>query len=42
VMPGCGHWLHVEKPRLFNGIVTRFLAPPEQRKLAVTSTGKEG
>lgn len=26
VMPDCGHWLHVEQPRLFNGIVTRFLA----------------
>lgn len=26
VMPGCGHWLHAEQPRLFNGIVQRFLA----------------
>jgi esterase len=25
VMAGCGHWLHAEKPRLFNGIVGRFL-----------------
>jgi esterase len=25
VMPGCGHWLHAEKPILFNGIVERFL-----------------
>jgi esterase len=25
VMPGCGHWLHVQKPRLFNSIVRRFL-----------------
>jgi len=25
VMPGCGHWLHAEKPTLFNGIVERFL-----------------
>lgn len=25
VLPGCGHWLHVEKPQLFNGIVERFL-----------------
>ncbi|MDZ7782129.1 MAG: alpha/beta fold hydrolase [Halioglobus sp.] len=25
VMPGCGHWLHVEKPQMFNGIVARFL-----------------
>ena len=29
VMPDCGHWLHVEKPQLFNGIVARFLARPE-------------
>ena len=27
VMSDCGHWLHVEKPQLFNGIVARFLAP---------------
>ncbi|MEH6636218.1 MAG: alpha/beta fold hydrolase [Halioglobus sp.] len=27
VMPGCGHWLHAQKPRLFNGIVRRFLSP---------------
>ncbi len=25
VMPGCGHWLHAERPALFNGIVRRFL-----------------
>jgi esterase len=25
VMPGCGHWLHAQQPRLFNGIVSRFL-----------------
>ena len=25
VMPDCGHWLHVQQPRLFNGIVNRFL-----------------
>jgi esterase len=25
VMPGCGHWLHAQQPRLFNGIVERFL-----------------
>ena len=25
VMPGCGHWLHAQQPRLFNGIVNRFL-----------------
>ena len=26
IIPGCGHWLHVQKPQLFNGIVARFLA----------------
>lgn len=26
VLPGTGHWLHVEKPEVFNGIVQRFLA----------------
>jgi esterase len=41
VMPGCGHWLHVEKPALFSGIVARFLALPEQRKLALSANGKE-
>ena len=25
IMPGCGHWLHVQKPQLFNAIVARFL-----------------
>jgi esterase len=25
VMPGCGHWLHAQNPRLFNSIVRRFL-----------------
>lgn len=25
VMPGCGHWLHAERPSLFNSIVGRFL-----------------
>lgn len=25
VVPGAGHWLHVEKPDVFNGIVRRFL-----------------
>jgi esterase len=34
VMPGCGHWLHVEKSQLFNGIVGRFLVPPKPRMLA--------
>jgi esterase len=27
IMPGCGHWLHVEKPQLFQALVARFLAP---------------
>jgi esterase len=26
VMPDCGHWLHAQQPRLFNGIVSRFLS----------------
>lgn len=30
VMAGCGHWLHAEKPVLFNSIVARFLASLEQ------------
>ena len=25
IMPGCGHWLHAQQPRLFNAIVKRFL-----------------
>ena len=25
IMPGSSHWLHVEKPQLFNGLVSRFL-----------------
>jgi esterase len=33
VMPDCGHWLHAEKPQLFNGIVGRFLAPSKPRML---------
>ena len=33
VMPDCGHWLHVQKPQLFNRIVGRFLAQPKQRML---------
>lgn len=28
IIPGCGHWLHAEKPLLFNGIVERFLQQP--------------
>ena len=30
VLPGTGHWLHVEKPDAFNGIVRRFLAAQER------------
>lgn len=26
VIPGAGHWLHAEQPRLFNSIVRRFLS----------------
>ncbi len=29
VMPGCGHWLHAEQPRLFNSVVRRFLTSVE-------------
>jgi len=29
VMPGCGHWLHAQQPRLFNSIVARFLSAQE-------------
>ncbi|MFT4824176.1 MAG: esterase [Halioglobus sp.] len=25
IMPGCGHWLHVQEPRLFNSMVGRYL-----------------
>ncbi len=28
IILGCGHWLHAEKPLLFNGIVERFLQQP--------------
>jgi esterase len=34
IMPDCSHWLHAQKPQLFNGIVQRFLESAEQRKLA--------
>jgi esterase len=33
VMSGCSHWLHAEKPQLFNGIVERFLVPLKPRML---------
>ncbi|MCB1686908.1 MAG: alpha/beta fold hydrolase [Halioglobus sp.] len=36
IMPECGHWLHAEKPQLFNGIVSRYLESAEQRKLGVS------
>jgi esterase len=42
VMPDCGHWLHVQQPQQFNGIVTDFLGSVVSRKLAVTGTGSEG
>ena len=29
VMPDCGHWLHAQKPQLFNSIVLRFLTDGE-------------
>jgi esterase len=41
VMPGCGHWLHAEKPQLFNGIVARFLAAQERYSLLQSGNGKE-
>ena len=25
IIPGAGHWLHAEKPAIFNGIIKRFL-----------------
>jgi esterase len=35
IMPGCGHWLHAERPQLFNGLVRRFLlAPPPKGQYA--------
>jgi len=42
VLPGCGHWLHVEKPQKFNGIVTHFLTLCESLKLASAGIGSEG
>ncbi len=42
VMPGCGHWLHVQKPPLFNGIVARFLDASVHSKRTVTGSGNEG
>ncbi len=29
IMPGCSHWLHVQRPGLFNSLVQRFLLAPE-------------
>ena len=25
IMPGCGHWLHAQRPSLFNSLVRKFL-----------------
>jgi len=36
VMQGCGHWLHTEKPVLFNSIVARFLASLEIGRAGAT------
>ena len=30
VMPGCGHWLHAQRPSLFNSLVRRFLLAQAQ------------
>lgn len=38
-IPGCGHWLHVEQPQAFNGLVHRFLEAVEHRKLPATDNG---
>ena len=40
-MPDCGHWLHAEKPRLFNAIVTRFLETVEHPVQASARAGQE-
>lgn len=29
IMPGCGHWLHAQRPSLFNSLVRRFLLSGE-------------
>lgn len=29
VLPGCGHWLHAQRPTLFNSVVGRFLQERE-------------
>ena len=29
IIPGCGHWLHVQRPGLFNSLVQRFLQAQE-------------
>lgn len=36
VMAGCGHWLHAQKPVVFNSAVARFLAPLVQRQVGAT------
>ncbi|HEY6130754.1 MAG TPA: hypothetical protein VIV27_01985, partial [Halioglobus sp.] len=40
VMPGSGHWLHVEQPALFNSIVARFLTSLTPVRLVLTENGK--
>ena len=40
VMTDCGHWLHVQHPQQFNGIVSHFLTGAASRKL-VTASGTE-
>lgn len=42
VMPDCGHWLHVEQPQQFNGLVTHFLEAVATRKLVAAGMGGEG
>lgn len=39
---GSGHWLHAEKPELFNSIVKRFLAAQKQRMLDGNVTEEGG
>lgn len=31
IMPGCGHWLHAQRPSLFNSLVRKFLMHQEAR-----------
>ena len=41
IMPGCGHWLHAQQPRLFNSIVRRFLMREGDRKGSGRQHGKQ-